>query len=443
MPRLASAVRGLWIAAVSAALAAVPGCSAGKTEMAFCEAVNQNDAAAAKAIFDAGQIDMMARDFSGKCQPGALLLRAARPQAPVFTAMAVAFVKREGVANTCWTGGKGVSIGGCPISFAAQNANVEVMRALVDAGVSVSGHTANLAVADASNQGSLEIVRMLVEKGGDPGYAMTPAIASRHTAIVEYLESKGVTEEVAPLLVAARRGDLKAVDAAIAARADLEAVDGHGRTPLIRAALYGHAPVVARLVKAGAKLNAVTIEEKDTALHVAAREGHVPVIQALAAAKADMNLRNFTDDTPLLVAVDEGNTEAVRALLAAGADANVWREADTTAVSAAAKRGNLAMVKALLAAGARVNDAHGVGWQPLILAPLEICAYAPEGQDDKENDYYRVALLKTLVKAGADSKAKNKAGESPVDIVRRRLADAENEFYRACFQAKLDYLKTL
>ena len=429
--------------AVVGMLAGGAGCSAGDTETAFCEAMNRNDAAAAKAIFDAGQVDMMARDFSGKCQPGALLLHAARPQSPVFTAMAVAFVKRQGVADTCWTGGKGNSIGGCAISFAAQNANVEVMRALVDAGVNVTNQTARGAIDDAANQGSLEIVRMLVEKGGNPGSAISSAIARRQTAIVEYLESKGVTEEVAPLLVAARRGDVKAVDAAIAARADLEAVDGQGRTPLIRAALYGHAPVVARLAKAGAKLNAVTAEERETAVHVAARGGHVPVIQALAAAKADMNLRNFLDDTPLLVAIDEEKTEAVRALLAAGAAANVWREADTTAVSAAARRGNLAMVKALVAAGARVNEAHGVGWQPLILAPLEICGYAPEGEGDKENDYYRVTLLKALVAAGADGKAKNKAGETPVEVVRRRLADAENGFYRACFQAKLDYLKTL
>lgn len=431
------------ILALVGMLAAGVACSAGDTEMAFCDAVNRNDAAAAKAIFDAGQVDLMARDFSGKCQPGALLLHAARPQSPVFTQMAVAFVKREGVANTCWTGGKGNSIGGCAISFAALNANVEVMRALVDAGVNVTNQTARGAVDDAANHGSLEIVRMLVEKGANPGSGMASAIAGRHTAVIEYLESKGVIEEVAPLLVAARRGDLKAVDAAIAARADLDATDGQGRTPLIRAALYGHAPVVARLARAGAKLNAVTSEEKEAAVHVAAREGHLPVIQALAAAKADMNLYSRLEATPLLIAIVNQQTEVVRALLAAGADANAWSESDTTPVRAAAVRGNLAMVKALLAAGARVNEAHGVGWQPLILAPLEICGYAPEGEGDKENDFYRVALLKALVAAGADGKAKNKAGESPVDTVRRRLADAENDFYRACFQAKLDYLKTL
>ena len=442
MRHLSPVVRAVMIGALCLSIAACMGGSAGDTEMAFCDAVNRNDAAAAKAIFDAGQINLMARDFSGKCQPGALLLHAARPQAAEFTAMAVAFVKREGVANTCWTGGKGNSIGGCAISFAAQNANATVMRALVDAGVDVTNQGARGALDDAANQGSLEIVRMLVDKGGNPGSAMASAVSGRHSAIVEYLESKGAVEDVAPLLVAARRGDLAAVDAAIAAKADLEVADGRGRTPLIRAALFGHAPVVARLAKAGAKLDAATTEEKEAALLIAAREGHGPVIQALAAAKADLNLRAGVDPiTPLLTAIINNQLEAVRALLTAGADPNLWTDSETTPVRRAAVQGNLAMTRALLAAGARVNDRHGAGWQPPILGVLEICGNAPEGNG--ENDYYRVTLMKTLVQAGADGKATNAAGETPVQVVSRRLAEADQPFYRACFQAKLDYLKTL
>ena len=94
--------------------------------------------------------------------------------------MAVTFAQREGIANTCWTGGKGGSPGGCAIQFAAQNANATVMRALLDAGVDVTDQTARNALADAANQGSLEIVKMLVEKGGDPHAAIAPRSPSRH-----------------------------------------------------------------------------------------------------------------------------------------------------------------------------------------------------------------------------------------------------------------------
>lgn len=442
MSRPRHAARALTIGALCLSLAACSrGCS-GETELAFCDAVNRNDAAAAKAIFDAGQINMLARDLSARCQPGLELFQAALPQSPVFTEMAVAFAKREGIANTCWTGSKGSGGAGCAIEVVAQNANATVMRALVDAGVDVTNQKARGALSDAANQGSLEIVQMLIEKGADPQAAITAAVSRRATAIVDYLESKGAVEDAAPLLVAARRGDLAAVDAAIAARAGLEVTDGVGRTPLIRAALYGHAPVVTRLARAGAKLDAVTTEDKHSALLIAANEGHVAVIQALAAAKADMNIRAGADaPTPLLAAVINGQVESVRALLAAGADPNVWTEGDTTAIRRAAVQGNLAMVKALLAAGARVNDRHGAGWQPPILGVLEICGNAPEGNG--ENDYYRVTLMKALVKAGADGTAKNAAGETPVQVVSRRLAEADQPFYRECFQAKLDYLKTL
>ena len=112
------------------------------------------------------------------------------------------------------------------IEVVAQNANAAVMQALVDAGVDTTGRIAGNAVMAAANQGSLDIVRMLVEKGADPSLGMGVAVASRYPEIVEYLESKGVREEVPPLLIAARRGDLKALETSIAARVDLNAVDG-------------------------------------------------------------------------------------------------------------------------------------------------------------------------------------------------------------------------
>ena len=55
-----------------------------------------------------------------------------------------------------------------------------------------------------------------------------------------------------------------------AARADLEVTDSQGRTPLIRAALYGHAPVVARLAKAGATPDALANAAASSAATTAA-----------------------------------------------------------------------------------------------------------------------------------------------------------------------------
>lgn len=437
------------VVGLTLSLASCRGC-AGESELAFCDAVDRNDAAAAKAIFDGGQIDMMARDGSGRCQPGLELLEAAKPlpQFQAFTEMAVAFVKREGVANASWSGsssGSGsarrTSGGGVyAIEVVAQNANAVVMRALVDAGADTTGRIAGNAVMAAANQGSLEIVQMLVDKGADPNAGIGVAVAMRHPQVVEYLESKGAREEVPPLLIAARRGDLKALETSIAARVDLNAVDGWGRTALHRAALYGHVDVVTRLAKAGADLEVMTPEDFWTALHVAANENHAAVIHALAGAKANLEARKDANyKTPLMVALMNEAPDAVKALLAAGADPNVWTDSDTTAVRRAALYGHLAMTKALLAAGARVNDARGTGWEPPLHAVVGLCGPLPAR--DPENDYYRVTVMKALIAAGADRSAKNAAGKTPLEVATALLAGTQHEFYTACYQAKIDALR--
>ncbi len=439
MSSFRSCARAITIGALCVSLAGCSRGSAGETEAAFCDAVAKNDAAAAKAIFDAAQIDMMAGDFSGKCQPGLRLVQRAVPQLAEFTAMAVAFVKRPGIANTCWSTSKGTGGAGCAITIAAQNANPAVMRALVESGVTVTGQTARGAVNDAANQGSLEIVQMLVEKGADPQAGITAAVSRRATAIVDYLESKGAKEDAAPLLVAARRGDVAGIDAALAAKADLEVTDGSGRTPLIRAAFYGHAPIVARMAKAGANVNAATPDDHHTALHIAANEGHVAVIQALIAAQADVNARAGADaPTPLLVAIDNAKADAVRALLAGGADANAFTESGTTALGRAVSQGHFGMVRALLSAGARVNDKHGAQWQPPIPGVVGLCGEIPAG--DTGNDTFRVPVLKALVAAGADTKAVNADGKAPLDVLSALLAGTSEPFYKACYQAKIDVL---
>jgi ankyrin repeat protein len=436
---------------LTATLAACTRGCVGEVEQAFCDAIDRHDAAAAKAIFDAGQINMMARDGSGDCQPGLELLEAAKPQFAVFTEMAVAFARRDGVANASWSGGSSNSSGSAArrtsgggttyaIEVAAQNANAAVMRSLVDAGADTTGRIAGNAVMAAANQGSLEIVRMLVDKGADPNAGMAVAVSRRQPAILEYLESKGAREEVPPLLIAARRGDLKALEASIAARVDLNAVDSQGRTALYRAAYYGHVEVVKRLAKAGANLEVMTAEDFWTALHVAANENHAAVIQALAAANANVEARRDPAYmTPLLAALMNQAPDAVKALLAAGADPNVWTDSETTAVRRAALYGHLAMTRALLAAGARVNEAHGTGWQPPLHAVVGLCGPLPA--NDPDNDYYRVTVMKALLAAGADRSARNAEGKTPLEVVTGLLAGTQEPFYRACHQAKIDVLR--
>lgn len=434
----------LVVLALTTSLAACRGC-AGEAEQAFCDAVERNDAAAAKTLFDTGRVNMLSRDFSQTCEPGKALLRRAKPASPEFTALAVAFAGQEGVANACWTSAgnsRSGSSGGmsCALNLAVENGNALVVRALLERGASVSNEPGQRALMDAGNLGDLDVVRALVERGGDPNWALGLAISSRNAAVVEYLESKGAREDQPPLLVAARRGDLAAVEAAIAAKADLNAVDARSRSALYRAALYGHADVVTRLATAGARLDLMTPDDFWTPMHVAANENHADVIRALAAARAKVDGRkDAAYGTPLLVAVRNGSVDAVKALLAAGADPNAFTESDATALYLAAAGGHYAMVKALLDAGARVNEAHGQAWQPPLHLVVGLCGPLPKG--DPDNDNYRVAVMKALIAAGADPAPKNAEGKTPLEVATANLAGTQSEFYRACYQAKIDLLR--
>ena len=98
------------------------------------------------------------------------------------------------------------------------------------------------------------------------------------------------------------------------------------------------------------------------------------------------------------------------------------------------------MTKALLAAGARVNEAHGTGWEPPLHAVVGLCGPLPG--NDPGNDYYRVAVMKALLAAGADRTAKNAEGKTPLEVVAELLAGTQQPFYVACYQAKIDALKT-
>ena len=67
--------------------------------------------------------------------------------------------------------------------------------------------------------------------------------------------------------------------------AALEARDGEGKTPLIVAAMQGHADVVSALLEAGAEVEA-SDPYGNRALHVACYHGQTAVVRLLAAAGA-------------------------------------------------------------------------------------------------------------------------------------------------------------
>ncbi len=91
------------------------------------------------------------------------------------------------------------------------------------------------------------------------------------------------------------------------------------------------------------------------ALIVAVERGHRPIVERLLREGADLNARTPDGVTPLYAAAFHGRTEILRLLLAAGAQVDCRAAHGRTALFTAAAEGQVGAVEVLLSAGADPN----------------------------------------------------------------------------------------
>jgi ankyrin repeat protein len=157
-------------------------------------------------------------------------------------------------------------------------------------------------LADAVKAGDRAAVRTLIQKKAD----------------VNAAEADGTT----PLHWAVQADDPEMVRLLLSAGASARAANRYGVTPLQVAAVNGNAAVVGDLLKSGADANAV-LPEGETILMTAARTGKVEALKVLLDHGADVNARErWFGETPLIWAAAENHAGAVRLLIERGADVN-------------------------------------------------------------------------------------------------------------------------
>ena len=123
---------------------------------------------------------------------------------------------------------------------------------------------------------------------------------------------------ISALLFAAQKGHLRLTEALIKGGADLEHRTRDELTPLIIAAKHGNTEIVQALLKAGANPNAKDYKNR-TALMYATSNNHIDIEKTLIAAKVDVNAASFCGQTALCYAASDGYLESIQLLLQSGA----------------------------------------------------------------------------------------------------------------------------
>ncbi|MEN9628978.1 MAG: hypothetical protein RJA10_2205 [Pseudomonadota bacterium] len=178
------------------------------------------------------------------------------------------------------------------------------------------------------------------------------------------------------LHAAAHRGDVPALRRVLAAGADVNGRDSHGRTPL----------------------------------HVATFARQREAIRLLAEQRADLGLLENDRYDAVTIAAVADDEDTLRLLLQLGASARlVTSRYDGTALIAAAHLGHDGVVRQLIAAGAPLDHVNNLHWTALI----ESIVLGDGGARHQ-------ATLKALLDAGASTRLADRSGRSPLQLARQR-----------------------
>lgn len=207
---------------------------------------------------------------------------------------------------------------------------------------------------------------------------------------------------------AVKEGKKDMIPVLLEAKANIEAKDRVGKTPLTLASEGRDLDVVKMLVEKGADVNARDQIGGSPVLW-ASGLGSPEVVKFLIEKKADVNVVDVNGLSPLLWAAGIGSSDAVDALIKAGAKVDVAdKMSGDTALMRAARTGKIESLKSIIGAKSNVNAKNNLGHTPFMLAAMS-------GNVEK---------LEALKAAGADVAAKDVRGWNALDYANNRI-DAE------------------
>ena len=316
-----------------------------------------------------------------------------------------------------------------PLHLAAEAGHAAIVALLVEAGA-YWGDTA-CAIGLTANPAGAAPPCLNLHQAVTGGHVSAVAALIAAKADVDAQDEDGRT----PLHLAVRSNHAAIVDALLAAKANVNLQDKNGSTPLHWANTLARSHFFAKLIAAGGYWGDAPCAIGEVAnsagpvppclnlLHPAVRRGDFSAVSTLIAAGADVNV-TVAGKTPLRLALDGGHSEIAVALIAAGGhwgtDCASIGEAVNPATNAppcidlhqAATRGHVFAVATLIATGATLDAQDGDGNTPLHLAV----------------DGGHAAIVSLLIAATASLNVKNDDDKAPlhaaVTVGHAAVADA-------------------
>jgi uncharacterized protein len=340
---------------------------------------------------------------------------------------------------------------------------------------------ANGTIADVAMKGDMDSLRALIKQhpgdvnAGQPdgSTALLWAAYWNDEAAVDALLAAGANvntsnrEGFTPLSQACTNGNARMVAALLKAGADANAFQAEGQTVLMTAARAGSAEVVKALLEHGAEANNKESWRGQTALMWATAENHPSVVQVLVENGADVSLVSSAFDfremkpkpgdvpmhfprggfTALMFAARGGFTECARILLDHGADVKAADPDGTSSLLLAIINGHYDTAALLLERKADPNASDSMGRAALFAAVDMRDIYAsnrPAPKDD--NKVEPMDLIKMLLDRGADVNAKLTKmipARAVLDFPDMMMGEGATPFLRAAKSGDVPLMKLL
>lgn len=275
------------------------------------------------------------------------------------------------------------------------------------------GHTpAHLA----ASHGRVDVLELLHRRGlslsttdafdGTPLLsAATLAPRATASATITFLRDRAgplAVENLGDMLVQkAADNETDALARLLAAEADVNARDSHGKAALHAAAVAGHPTTLLALLGAGAEVDARDVHQR-TPLHHAAYRRRLDCLRMLLEREADPNALDEDGASVVDIALKAGSDDCVSVLIRAGGSASAAEDGGAARLRAAACAGDVRLIERLVKAGLRPDAADEDGRTALHLA-------AGEG---------KLKVASKLAELGADVKFADRQGKSALDISR-------------------------